>query len=274
MILRRGALTGWVRKNLRLAETGETLDVYFRSDDESWVETMQELRFDRLPGLERVDSAKTAIVHRGHAGPGGDAVYFKQYLCRERSDRLKNLVRPSRAKRALLHSETCKALGFHVAEPCCLAETYQNGVLTWCVLVTRAVENAPSLKACLQNGDRTERRHILDAYASTLAAWHAAGLYHGDLNAGNILVRHDESGVRFFWLDLERVGRLGALSFRRRAKELTQLNYDPKLLSRTERMYFWKHYAKACGLGAGEQEQLVREVIRRTRYRWRKRGWI
>lgn len=253
------------------------LTVTHRAGDAGWVEIAWKYRTASLSGLTDCPSARTAVVHRGEAGSPPRPCYFKQYLARDWLDPIKNLVRPSRARRAWHNAQLCRGLGFAVPRPLCLMEERRWGMLTFCALITEAVEDAPDVATWLrspQAAGRNWKYSLLRGIGREVARWHAAGLYHGDPHAGNLLYRATPDAGTFFWLDCERTRRYRHLPPGRRVNDLMKLNYDPLPLSLTDRMRVWKAYADASRLTPKSEKDLLRRVLRRTQRRWRKRGWL
>lgn len=72
-------------------------------------------------------------------------------------------------------------------------------------IVTREVEDARDLADVLTTGDDAERTAALEATARLVAALSAAGAWHHDLNAKNVLLERRGDGVRALVLDVDRV---------------------------------------------------------------------
>ena len=74
---------------------------------------------------------------------------------------------------------------------------------------------------------------------------HAAGVFHGDLHCGNILVQTDGDAVRLVLTDLHRARARRRLSRRVRAANLAQLFHDRlEFTKRTDRLRFLQHYLR------------------------------
>jgi tRNA A-37 threonylcarbamoyl transferase component Bud32 len=133
------------------------------------------------------------------------------------------------------------------------------------LLVLRHLEGAP-LRDALERPAR-ERRLLLRAVGRAVAALHAAGLAHGDLHLGNVLVTARGPVL----LDLQRAGR--ARSARALVRDLASLDFSlwPHL-SATDRL----RLRRAALAGRRDARELERAVVRaaraRARRHWRSRA--
>lgn len=138
-------------------------------------------------------------------------------LARLRGDRYlwkgASRTRPLREFRLLAQ---LRALGLPVPEPV-VAGYVRSGLSYRADLVTRHIEDAPTLAALLGTG--LPEAALARAIGTTLARFHAAGVWHADLNAHNILVGADG---RVWLIDFDR-GRLRAPQRRWREANLQRL---------------------------------------------------
>lgn len=259
---------GWVAASVQ-AGRGRTLTVHHRAGDDRWVELARAYWGGRLAGLEPVASSRFSVIHRGRVPPDGRLCFFKRFLVRGWRDWIKHQVRPSRARRALVRGEQIAALGFATARPLCLIEERRpGGGAGPSGLVTEAIEQAPSLQAWITRpGD--ERRRMLHALGRAIGAWHAAGLYHGDMTPYNILCRPSPAGWEVFWLDNEGSRLVPGLPMRLRVRNLVQVNKRLAGLSRTDRLRLARGYLDAVGLSPDLARELLRRVARATERRLR-----
>jgi hypothetical protein len=143
-------------------------------------------------------------------------------------------------------------------------------------LVTEAIKDAPSVSYWINQGfaDSPElRQRFLPAFGHVAGALHSKGLHHGDMRLGNILCSFSNGEFVFYWLDNERTKRYAILPLSRRVNNLVQVNMEPGL-SPMDRMEFWNAYIEKNNLSARQEKELMRKVIRKTRKRWEKKGWI
>jgi len=94
-----------------------------------------------------------------------------------------------------------------------------------------------------------EKRQIIEAVAAAVRRMHDAGLYHGDLNASNLLLRRAGGKLEVHILDLDRSRMMRRVGPRRRRHELMRLNrslmkmrLDPCPIDDEDRLHFLHAY--------------------------------
>jgi hypothetical protein len=272
--MKGGGSSWWARVARRLPSRRGSIAVYHPPGEERWAELAPAYWEGRLGGLALVQSSRFTVVHRGRAGPGGPDCYFKRFLVRSLGDWLKHRLRSSRARRALGGGERLRALGFLAPRPLCLIEERRLSGVLESALVTEAVSGAANLRDALLRpelavaGTLDRRRRLLRAFGRALAAWHGAGICHGDLRLGNVLCRELGDGFEFISIDNERTRRGRSVPLRLRARNLIQANMDQGGISWTDRRRVFEAYCAASGLAPDRARWLLRRVVRRTRERW------
>lgn len=222
-------------------------------------------------GWERVSSSPYASVNRfGHRG---ELYYHKRYLRRGSLEQIKALVFGSRAERAWRGGCLLQDCGLGVPETVVAGWRYSD-----CFTVTRAITEEWRLGQYVQRmhatADRRARCRIAMELGRTVGKMHRQGIAHGDLRWGNILVLEgDTGGIELVFLDNERTRRYRRLSRREVLKNLVQLNMVPSgLLSRTDRLRFWRAYQAESGMAGDEQKPWMRRILARTAWRWKRRA--
>jgi len=247
-------------------------------------ERARALLADKLPQLAAPDRGDWQLVkhnasrtvYRGQVN--GCWIYLKHYHSRTIVHQVGRLLGISDAKTEMRFRRLLTAGGVPTVNA--LAASCSMGS-EW--LATLAVEPAePAHDWHLrhlqmgQAGQRRIRKTIINL-ARIVADMHAAGVIHGDLHAGNILIRTDTAQPECVLTDLHRMRRLPWVSRRARAKNLAQLLHDRiEFTTASQRLLFLKHYLAASGVGGtlrGWQliiDQLA-ERHRRRLYRQRAR---
>ncbi len=110
-------------------------------------------------------------------------------------------------------------------------------------------------RSTYRDGSRADQVRLRDASADWLRGLHVRGIYHGDLKGVNVLVADDEEGVRFPLIDTDRVRLFPeAVDRRRVVKNLAQLAASiPRVVTRTERLRWFRRYARGTALAADER---------------------
>jgi len=103
-------------------------------------------------------------------------------------------------------------------------------------------------------------RAVVNDLARLLYGLHAAGIYHRDLKASNVLVRNwDTSHRRFFIVDLDRVKESRRIALSRRIQNLLQIRSGA--WSQTERLRFFLRYGALCGMPREKRKSLSRRLL-------------
>jgi len=216
-----------------------------------------------------VKGSVSRTVYRGRVGR--TEIYLKHYHSRSLMHRIARRMGSGDAKREM---RFCRYLASHgVATAPVLALMCRDGV-EW--LATRAV--APALAVDKWHVQQLSRgaegrkaiQQAIGALARMVGRMHAAGVIHGDLHCGNVLVRTDAGRGELVLMDLHRVRRRRRLSRRARAANLAQLMHDRyEFTTRSERLRFLKHYLSTGGASGSVRgwQLMVEDFARRHRRR-------
>jgi hypothetical protein len=178
-----------------------------------------------------VTSSRFATVVRFHNPADGDSFFYKEFHNRGMKDVLKNFFGLTRGKRAFRAGHSLLQYGFLTPEPVLYGVQKRFFIIQRNFLITRAV-----------SGDRTyqyfrhhyhlplprelleEKRALLYAAGREIGRLHKAGIFHGDLRVGNIILSGRGAAARFYFIDNERTTGSRTLSEKKRLKNLVQLN--------------------------------------------------
>ncbi len=182
---------------------------------------------------------------------GRDAL-IKRYDLPRLADRLKYLLRPSRARRAWAAAQTFIRLGIPTPEPLGFLEIYSGPVPARSYFITafmpETVSAGPWMRSRMPRQPPELRAAVRKDLLELLLALYRKEIYHADTKTPNLLVLAPEDSARrrFFWIDLECV-RFGVRPTRHQViRNLVQLNGS--LRGRTsdeERMEFLRDMARA-----------------------------
>lgn len=206
--------------------------------------------------------------------PGLD-FYLKHYRVADRRARLREMVRPSKARMEYERILGVAARGVPTLVPLGLGETCAEGPRRASYLATRTIASAQPLHlfletTFLEQAPRTRsrfRQRLAVALGQLLARMHQAGITHHDLHPGNLLLQLGPDGTPGLYLiDLHDVHLGAPLDWPTRRANLVLLNRWFSLRAeRADRLRFWHAYEAERGVGpsraCGRRASLPREVV-------------
>ena len=208
--------------------------------------------------------------------------YFKQYLYRSVPDFIKHLVRSSRARRAFQATLMLKKNGFEAPAIVAMGECKFSFLERENFLLTVEVENAKQIHPFIT--DRLEAftkehlkdlRELIRTFGHTVGRLHAAGIFHGDLRLGNVLVRREKEGWHIFFIDNERTRKSRRLPARLRLKNLVQANMlISDCITKTDRMRFFKAYLSLNPVIQNRRAVWAKKVVVKTSHRLSRKDWF
>jgi tRNA A-37 threonylcarbamoyl transferase component Bud32 len=106
-----------------------------------------------------------------------------------------------------------------------------------------------------------DKRALIDAAGREIGRLHRAGIFHGDLRVGNIIIDGRSSTARFFFIDNERTQFYREIPEKKRLKNLVQLNMVllPQI-TRTDRLRFLRGYLSVNPELVSRRKETVRKV--------------
>jgi tRNA A-37 threonylcarbamoyl transferase component Bud32 len=215
------------------------------------------------------------LAHERAAAAGGAAVAKrgrKSLVTRHGDVVVKEAIAPSglrgllarrRGRAGYANAHALEVRGFSTARP-----------LAWVVrggrefVLYRDLSAFPRLdhrvRAALRSRawDRRRLRDVVAAHAGVAARLHRAGVWHGDWKGCNWLVEERGERVAFHLIDTDRVRFARALSWSRRMRNVAQLAASiPVVVTRSDRLRWWRRYAEASGLrGRDAARRAARDV--------------
>ncbi len=203
------------------------------------------------PGAGARSAVRELRLPQGH-------FYFKIYTYTGLW-RLRTLFIISRARREYLNLLRMAELGFRVPPPAAYGQERTLGFVSTSFVMTRAVENAASLRSLIDSPSSApwplpsaaERRRLVDEFARTLRRAHDEGFFIHTLKGKNLLLAREEGEYRLYVIDVPFAGIWRWRIFREggRVRDLAILmRAARRLLGRTERMRFARTYGADAAL--------------------------
>jgi tRNA A-37 threonylcarbamoyl transferase component Bud32 len=133
----------------------------------------------------------------------GRDFFAKRYNCMGWLYRVKNILRPSRALRSWRAAQQLRSRQVPTPEPLFCMEERHYGLLGRSYIVFPFFEDGVDLLNLWPQLDPTERERCLVNLAAVIGHMHSQGVYHGDTNWRNILVRRQGLTWFFSFIDLD-----------------------------------------------------------------------
>ena len=217
----------------------------FNSEGTGFFSDGQRSSFVKLPSSKFAKVFKFNVYLKGKI----HSLILKQYLNRSFFDILKNSLRPCRAQRAFKAGQMLKRYGFFTPDVVAVGKKTFVGITTKNFLITGQVEDSVPLYKMLDI-DISQKQQLIKQFGQTVGRMHAAGIFHGDLRLGNVLVKpvvslsnpKDDNRFVFIFLDNERTKKFKKLPESLRLKNLVQISMSRENISDSDRMHFLDAY--------------------------------
>lgn len=195
-------------------------------------------------------------------------LYIKHFLDRSHIDAVKHILRASRAKRAAGGNMLLKKNGFCAAENIAWGHQKNFPFKRNCFLITKEITDAKPLTQFIGQfqGDEQEVNVFIKQLAGTVGRMHRMNIYHGDMRAGNILIKQGSGRFEFYFLDNERTRKFPYLPESLRIKNLVQLNMlISDRIQLPQRQHFFSEYITVSGYK--DVKSLMEKVLSKTHQR-------
>jgi hypothetical protein len=229
----------------------------------------QRSSFIKLPSSKYANVFKFNVYFKGKIY----SLILKQYLNRSFFDILKNSLRPCRAQRAFKAGQMLKRYGFFTPDIVAVGKKTFVGITTKNFLITSQVEDSVPLYKMLDI-DISQKQQLIKQFGQTVGRMHAAGIFHGDLRLGNVLVKpvvslsnpKDDNRFVFIFLDNERTRKFKKLPESLRLKNLVQISMSRENISDSDRMHFLDAYLAQQNIRL-DGEKLAARIAARVKKR-------
>ena len=196
------------------------------------------------------------------ASPHG-TIFIKRFAPGSWVEGILERIRGSRAARSLRGAKLLTDAGFLVPAPIAACEEIAAGAVRTSWMFSEALIGARVFSRFIERGhapapqEKRRRREALSAVAVCVRRLHDTGLFTSDLQETNLMLEEAGGELRIHFVDLDGFRRLRRVSWRRRRRNLVQLDRSVgRFMSRAERLRFLHTY-----LGAGWNRAAVRKLV-------------
>jgi tRNA A-37 threonylcarbamoyl transferase component Bud32 len=222
-------------------------------------------------GLRLEEWLRSGLAHVVKHGPHrtvyrvalpGLSFYLKHYRLPDFRARLRQLVRPAKARMEFERVLAVAARSVPTVSPLALGEGNLGPASCDSFLITRSLENSEAVSSFIETTlprlrpdlQTRLRQRLAIALGEFVAHLHEAGIVHRDLHAANMLIRSDgQDELSLHLVDLHAVNLGEALGWRVSRHNLVLLNrWFVLRSSRSDRYRFWRAYCRARFGGSQE----------------------
>ena len=183
------------------------------------------------------------------------SLYIKRYNYQNRLYALKNLFRPSRAKRVWKVSQKLVACNIPTPLPISFLEQRKGRLLIKSFFISQKIDGALNLNAAFQQlqtdssvQDTKQKKSLIHQVANMIRSLHDCGICHRDLKASNILVqRISKQAEKLYLVDLDSARIQKGIMENGRIRDLARLNaslFYTAGISTTDRLRFLHNYLR------------------------------
>jgi serine/threonine protein kinase len=210
----------------------------------------------------------------------GVSLFIKFFHPRRFTDRF-HVVRKTRAGRAWEGGILLEERGFGTPELIAQGDVIKKLQIQKSFLITEYVTPSLRVTEYIKTPSETDqfpeyltrKRKSLTALGSLIGRMHNAGIFHGDLRSGNILMKHPDNAPLFYFIDNERNRYFSkGIPSRLREKNLVQINMivTPQLTF-TDRLRFFEAYIAENPELKPRAKEWIRRIFIKTRRRLREK---
>ena len=225
--------------------------------------------------LVRGDFREVKNIRRNRAGfltTAQGTVFIKRFAAGSWIEGILERLRGSPARRSLRGAEMLTRAGFSVPAPIAAGEEVSLGAIRSSWICSQALTTAQVLSRYIERGhapaeqERRLRRDTLAAVAACVRRAHDAGLFTSDLQETNLMLDHGGGSVRIYFVDLDGFRRLARVSWRRRRRNLVQLDRSVgRFMTRSERLRFLRVYMAEQWTRLAMRQMVERLMLERER---------
>ncbi len=262
------------KSGIHTRASGTLLLFFYDCERISWMEERIPALLVKQDGIP-VKSSLFATVLQFENPETGETFYFKEFLNRSLKDVLKNLLGFTRSMRAFRAGHLLLQSGFLTPEPVLYGVRKGFFLRQRNFMITRAVAGDRTYEYFRQRYKLPlppelleEKRAVIYAAGREIGRLHRAGIFHGDLRVGNLIIEGYGPAAKIYFIDNERTMHYGILSAGKRLKNLIQLNMvGLQHITSTDRLRFLNAYLQENRELMPHKKELINDVVRMTRKR-------
>lgn len=194
-------------------------------------------------GWQWVPCSKDAVVAATIESP---IVFYKEFLPRNKFEKIKAIIRGNRSKRARKQAGILNKAGLPTPKILCWCKGQKN-----VFLISKGFGGVGFFQYLKMNflpplnkEKIRKKRLLLKETGSLIGKMHSMGIVHGDLRQNNLLVKEVENGFQFSLIDNESNRKWWFIPRSQILKNLVQFSmFSDNLLSKTDLMRLYNAYA-------------------------------
>jgi tRNA A-37 threonylcarbamoyl transferase component Bud32 len=199
----------------------------------------------------------------------GQKIAVKHFRYPRLLDRLKDVLRRPKGRKAWVGGHGLKVRGIASVQPLALAEQNHWLGFSESFLFMETIPGGLELdRFILQGfGDFRKKRCFIKSFATWLAGLYQKNIYHSDMKTCNLLVVEEKGHWDFHLLDLEDVRFDQTITGKKVLRNFLQLNTStPKVITRTDRLRFFRECLRLFP-GVENPKRLLGQVAETSRRR-------
>ncbi len=219
---------------------------------------------ESLAGADFREVKNIARIRAGLLTSPQGTVFVKRFTPGSWIEGMLERLRGSRAARSVRAAQMLAGAGFLVPAPLAACEQLSAGAVRTSWMFSDGLDKARVFSRFIERGhapaeqERRLRRDTLEAVARCVRRLHDAGLFTSDLQETNLMLDRADGALRIHFVDLDGFRQLGRVSWKRRRRNLVQLDRSVgRFMSRCERLRFLHTY-----LGPGWERREVKGLVR------------
>ena len=258
------------RKNLKPNKFAKIFEINswvgMIQNDTDFFQTFQKINFSaQESGVKNIKNTPSVAVKELALTQSNESRCFiiKKYLQIGWVDKIKAVVRTSRAKRCWINAHNLLMRGISTPRPIAFAEKKRLGRVRESFFMSEKLPGAQASDLFL--ADPSKRSFLKQEFLFNLARqvrWmHQTNICHGDLKASNILVVLHEQRPGIFFVDLDGVKVCNSIRIKDIAKDLSRMKAAfSDILAQSQMEYFFRVYGRDNTFFQSHKKKIMEKV--------------